>query len=75
MSKSIGLAYIIIYYSWKEIYVSNLQHVFTKTCLADMDLFKTQPRKYFLLQFNFIFGLNFIFLCFELIIKHYHNQK
>ena len=40
-----------------------------------MDLFKTQPCKYFLLWFNFIFGLSFIFLCFELIIRHYHTQK
>ena len=62
-------------YSWKEIYVSNLQHVFTRTYLEDMDLFKTQPCKYFILWFNFNFGLNFSFLCFELIIKHYHTQK
>ena len=29
----------------------------------------------FLLWFNFILGLNFIFLCFELIIVHYYTQK
>ena len=40
-----------------------------------MDLFKTQPCKYFMLWFNFLFGLNFIFLCCEHIIKHYHTQK
>ena len=43
VSKSIRLAY-----SWKEIYVSNLQQqVFTETRLEDVDLFKTQPCKYF----------------------------
>ena len=52
-----------------------MQHIFTKTGLEDMDLFKTQPCKYFLLWFNFIFGLSFIFLCFELIIRHYHTLK
>ena len=40
--KSIGLGY-----SWKEIYVSNLQKGFTETLLEDVDLSKTQPRKYF----------------------------
>ena len=35
-------------YSWKEIYVSNLQQqVFTETRLEDVDLSKTQPCKYF----------------------------
>ena len=34
-------------YSWKEIYVSNLQQVSTETCLEDADLSKTQPCKYF----------------------------
>ena len=34
-------------YSWKEIYVSNLQQVFTETRLEDIDLSKTQPCKYF----------------------------
>ena len=29
--------------SWKEIYVSNLQRVFTETLLEDVDLTKTQP--------------------------------
>ena len=36
VSKSIGLGY-----SWKEIYLSNLQKVFTKTRLQDIDLSKT----------------------------------
>ena len=34
-------------YSWKEIYVSNLQKVFTETRHADGDLSKTQPCKDF----------------------------
>ena len=34
-------------YSWKEIYVSNLQKVFTKTRREGVDLSKTQPCKYF----------------------------
>ena len=29
----------------------------------------------FMLWFNFILGLNFIFFCFELIIIHYNTQK
>ena len=29
----------------------------------------------YMLWFNFIFGLNFIFLCFRLIIIHYHTPK
>ena len=40
----VGLAY-----SWKEIYVGNLQQLFTETCLGVVDLSKTQPCKYFLL--------------------------
>ena len=28
-----------------------------------------------MLWFNFILGLNFIFLCFKLIIIHYHTQN
>ena len=40
--KSIGLAY-----SWKDIYVSSLQNVFTETRLKDVELTKTQPCKYF----------------------------
>ena len=36
--KSTGLAY-----SWKEIYATNLQKVFTETRLEDVDLSKTQP--------------------------------
>ena len=28
-----------------------------------------------MLWFNFILGLNFIFLCFKLIITYYHAQK
>ena len=28
-----------------------------------------------MLWFNFFLGLNFIFLCFKLIIIHYHTQK
>ena len=40
----VGLAY-----SWKEIYVGNLQQLFTETRLGDVDLSKTQPCKYFLL--------------------------
>ena len=28
-----------------------------------------------MLWFNFMLGLNFIFLCFKLIIIHYHTQK
>ena len=28
-----------------------------------------------MLWFNFILGLNFIFLCFKLIIIHYHTLK
>ena len=42
MSKSIGLAY-----SWKEIYVSNLQKVFTETPHEDVDISKMQPWKYY----------------------------
>ena len=42
VSKSIGPAY-----SWKEIYVSNLQKGFTETRLGDVDVTKTQPCKYF----------------------------
>ena len=42
VSKSSGLAY-----SWKEIYVSNLQEVFTETRLEDAHISKTQPCKYF----------------------------
>ena len=38
---------LYIYYSWKKIYVSNLQHVFTKTCLEEKDLSKIQLCKYF----------------------------
>ena len=45
VSKSIGLAY-----SWKEIYVSNLQKGFTETGLEDVDLPKTQPCKYFVMD-------------------------
>ena len=40
VSKSIGLAY-----SWKDIYVSNLQKGFTETRLEDVYLFKTPPYK------------------------------
>ena len=29
----------------------------------------------FYMWFNFIIGLNFIFLCFKLIIMHYHTEK
>ena len=29
----------------------------------------------YVLWFNFMLGLNFIFLCFKLIIIHYHTQK
>ena len=29
----------------------------------------------YMLWFNFILGLNFISLCFKLIIIHYHTQK
>ena len=42
VSKSIELAY-----SWKEIYVSNLQKVCTETRLEDVDLSKTWAYKYF----------------------------
>ena len=28
-----------------------------------------------MLWFNFILGLNFIFLCFKLIVIHYHTQQ
>ena len=42
VSKSIGLAY-----SWKEVYVTNLQQFFTETRLENVDLSKTQPCKYF----------------------------
>ena len=45
VSKSIGLAY-----SWKEIYISNLQKGFTETGLEDEDLPKTQPCKYFVMD-------------------------
>ena len=38
VSKSIGLAY-----SWKEIYVGNLQKGFSETRLEKVDLSKTQP--------------------------------
>ena len=34
-------------YSWKEIYVSNLQKVFTETRLEDVHLSKTLPCNYF----------------------------
>ena len=40
--KSIGPAF-----SWKEIYVSNLQKVVTETCPKDADRTKTLPCKYF----------------------------
>ena len=40
VSKFIGLAY-----SWKEIYVSNLQQVFSETRLVDVDLSKTSAMK------------------------------
>ena len=30
---------------------------------------------YCMLWFNFILGLNLIFFCFKLIVKHYHTQK
>ena len=40
VSKSIGLAH-----SWKEIYVSNLQQVFSETRLEDVDLSKTSAMK------------------------------
>ena len=33
--------------SWKEIYVTNVQQVFSETRLEDVDLSKTQPCKYF----------------------------
>ena len=41
---------------------------------------KFKPRiklnyKIYMLWFNFILGLNFIFLCFKLIIIYYHTQK
>ena len=42
VSKSSGLAY-----SWKEIYVSNLQEVFTETRLEDVHISKTLACKYF----------------------------
>ena len=42
VSKTSGLAY-----SWKEIYVSNLQEVFPETRLEDVHISKTQPCKYF----------------------------
>ena len=42
VSKSIGLAY-----SWKDIYVSNLQKGCTETRLEDVYLFKTPPYKYY----------------------------
>ena len=29
----------------------------------------------YMLWFNFVLGLNIIFLCFELVIIHYHTQK
>ena len=47
MHFKIHWASLYIYYSWKEIYVSNLQHVFTKTCLEEKDLSKIKPCKYF----------------------------
>ena len=31
--------------------------------------------KSYMLAFNFIVGLSFIFFCFNLIIIHYHTQK
>ena len=42
VSKSIWLAY-----SWKEIYASNLQKLFTETRLEGVNFTNTQPRKYF----------------------------
>ena len=42
VSKSSGLAY-----SWKEIYVSNLQEVFPETRLEVVHISKTQPCKCF----------------------------
>ena len=33
--------------SWKEIYVSNLQKVFTETLHEDLDISKMQPYKYY----------------------------
>ena len=47
MHLKIHRASLYIYYSWKESYVSNWQHFFTKTRLEDIDLSKTQPCKYF----------------------------
>ena len=45
MHLKIQWASLYTYYSWKEIYVSNLQNGFTKTGLEEIDLSKTQPCK------------------------------
>ena len=34
-----------------------------------------QSVQVYMLWFNFILGLNFIFLCFKVIIIHYHTPK
>ena len=53
MHLKIHQASLYIYYSWKEIYVSNLQHFFTKTRLEDIDLSKTQPCKLVLCLYHY----------------------
>ena len=52
--------------------LSNLQQF--KICNP---FFKDMPEvnERLMLWFNFILGLNFITLCFKLIIIHYHTQK
>ena len=50
----------------------NLGHQYRKILCVDIRLEETRLT---LLWFNFILGLNFIFLCFKLVIIHYHTQK
>ena len=45
---------------------------YTYTCRLGNKLPKLQV---YMLWFNFIFGLNFTFLCFRLIIIHYYTPK
>ena len=55
------------------------QTVFLVKLLSKLDVVDTDQQKYvnyivYMLWFNFILGLNFIFFCFKLIIIHFHTQ-
>ena len=45
------------------------------TVLLNLSVESCLKIQVYMLWFNFILGLNFIFLCFKLIIIHYHTQK